>query len=143
MCEAYLRCKATPAVSTEESDETAFTLYYFQTKDFWQQIATIWDWFVHLIDPVQSQNRPMTVYEKTGDVNNNRQTKLITTAFLSLEEARIEVPHAWIDRHDGAWYSEKGARLGQCTRVAIVDAMALTRDLEPWDEISAGGAGTL
>ncbi len=138
MCEAYVRCEAVTGEQVQSSNDAAFTLYYFQTKDFWGQIATIWDWFVHLIDPVQSQNRPMTVFEK-GEAD--KQTKLLTTAFLSLEEAKIEVPGAWIDRHDGAWYWEGGTLKGQCTRVPIGDAMALTREMEPWDEISRPAAG--
>lgn len=143
MCEAYLRCKPTHQSLRVKSEEGAFTIYYFKTKDFWGQIATIWDWFVHLIDPVQSQTRPMTVYEAAADkAAGGRRTQLVTTAFLSLEEAKIEVPDAWIDRTDGAWYAVDGMLIGQCTRVPITDAIDLVRGLGPWNDISSDTAET-
>ncbi len=141
MCEAYLRCEPIHPSARVRPGEGAFTLYYFKTKDFWGQIATIWDWFVHVIDPVQSQTRPMIVYEAaTDDSDGDRRTQLLTTAFLSLEEAKIGVYDAWIDRTDGAWYAMDGTLIGQCTRVPITDAIDLVRGLGPWEDISSDTA---
>jgi hypothetical protein len=48
MCEAIVYCdtdiNATPR--DEIPERGSFTVYHLQTRTFWSQIATIWEWFI-------------------------------------------------------------------------------------------------
>ena len=48
MCEAVVMCEAGENDTPHDAipAEGSFKLYYLQTRTFWSQIATIWEWFV-------------------------------------------------------------------------------------------------
>jgi hypothetical protein len=52
MCEAVVLCKATDRNAPYEDipEHGSFTIYHLQTRTFWSQIATIWEWFIANFD---------------------------------------------------------------------------------------------
>ncbi|NKB45619.1 MAG: hypothetical protein GKS03_15210 [Alphaproteobacteria bacterium] len=119
MCEAYVQCRPEPADSTTDRD---FTLYYFQNKTFWGQIATIWDYFARWFDPVTSQSRPATVYKFSSDAT---VTETPLTAYLSVAESEIQIEKTRIDRTKHSWMNEGGDEIGTCKRLGIPESMAM------------------
>ena len=81
MCVAYVQCQTD---QTEEAATGTFALYYFETKSFWGQVATIWDYFAEWFDPVTRENRPATIYRFAG--SGQRGVKVPTTAYLSAKK---------------------------------------------------------
>ena len=129
MCVAYLQCRP------KQTDETAgenFALYYFETKSFWGQIATIWDYFAVWFDPVTSETRPATIYRFSSDANGN--VRIPTNAYLSVADAKIEIDNTWIDRDTSEWYSDSGENIGSCRRLGIPESIHMVSINEPWKE---------
>lgn len=134
MCEAYLRCTPTSTVGDTGRQET---LYYFETKTFWGQIATIWDYFARWFDPVTSETRPATIYRiSTPNASNAVEP---TEPALSVADARIEIDGTWIDRNTGAWFAAGNSEIGTCSRKGIGESMALVA--RTWPELAAENTG--
>ena len=129
MCVAYLQCQP------EQSDESVneyFALYYFETKTFWGQIATIWDYFAKWFDPVTSETRPATIYRFSSEVDRN--VRIPPTAYLSVADAKIEIDNTWIDRDTTEWYSASDEKIGSCKRLGIPESTHMVSTNEPWKE---------
>ena len=47
MCEAIVLCEVNDSDAQYEviPEGRSFTLYHLQTRTFWSQVATIWEWF--------------------------------------------------------------------------------------------------
>jgi len=134
MCVAYLYCVP------EESGtpDARYALYHFQTKDFWGQIATIWDYFAIWFDPVTSESRPAVIYDAMA--LNQAQTSAETIAYLDEAENRVEIGGTWIDRQTAAWFDETDQRIGTCIRPGIPEAMEFIEAQGPWQFVSNGAA---
>ena len=126
MCEAYVKCE--PNVGRQNS-ASGYVLYYFQTKTFWGQIATIWDYFAVWFDPVTSENRPATIYRFTDNAENMVSTP--TTTYLSVADSRIDIDQTWIDRDTHAWNDNAGNVIGHCNRLGIPESMELVAQQSP------------
>jgi hypothetical protein len=135
-CVAYLRCipdDAAPPV------DDRFALYYFETKDFWGQIATIWDYFAKWFNPVTSESRPATVYRNAGA--GERRTTATLEAYLDVKNARIEIDGTWIDRDTSVWYAlETNERIGQCHRPSIEGGVMIVEQMGPWQSAATESA---
>src|SRR5210317_1358986 len=48
MCEVTVLCEAGSELPADDAVPTGgdFTLYHLQTRTFWSQISTIWEWFI-------------------------------------------------------------------------------------------------
>ena len=48
MCEVTVLCETGTELPPEDKvpDTGSFTLYHLQTRTFWSQVSTIWDWFI-------------------------------------------------------------------------------------------------
>jgi hypothetical protein len=125
MCEAYLKCEAD---GLSNPDSEAFTLYYFQTKTFWGQIATIWDYFAKWFDPVTSENRPATIYR--FQKNSRISEPVPTKTNLSVADSRIDIDNTWIDRDGSTWHNRSGDVIGTCKRLSIPESMAMIIERE-------------
>lgn len=134
MCEAYLKCIPNPTAADAGRNET---LYFFQTKTFWGQIATIWDYFAMWFDPVTSEKRPATIYRiATPDSEN---AVVPTEAYLSVIEDKIEIDGTWINRESGAWFAADGSTIGKCSRKGIGESMAAIAQI--WPDLAAENEG--
>ena len=98
MCEAWALCTAEPADTVAQRAENlsqnppkVFTLYRFKIKGFWGQIATIWNYYARLFDPVVSETRPAEIFRRAkGPDDSYFQTHQKVDAFLSLEAETLD-----------------------------------------------------
>jgi len=101
------------------------TLYFFQTRTFWSQIATIGEWFMANFTSdalaVRGHARPVQVYDiQAGHWSGPRRFE----ARLVLEPGVIELDDRRIDRVSRAWQSADGGRsLGFCQRLPLWDSL--------------------
>ena len=137
MCEAWVLCTAEPADTVAQRAENlsqnppeAFTLYRFKIKGFWGQIATIWNYYARLFDPVVSETRPAEIFRRAkGPDGSYFQTHQKVDAFLSLEAKTLELGGTRINRVDLTWSSTDGQSLGACARAPIRDAIEFKNGL--------------
>lgn len=134
MCEAYLRC--TPGPDAADTGR-AETLYFFETKTFWGQIATIWDYFAMWFDPVTSEKRPATIYRVATP--DSADAVVPTETYLSVIDAKIEIDGTWINRESGEWFTAEDSKIGMCSRKGIGESMAAIAQI--WPELAAENKG--
>jgi hypothetical protein len=132
MCEATVACRAggpPPASVAELAAPGAppYTLYHFQTKDFWGQVATIVKYLERWIRPVVREERPVIVYTAGPD-----RRRRATTATLSLDPALIEAAGRRIDRRTSAWQSASGEPVGSCLRVPLRETLTWLKTTGAW-----------
>ena len=123
MCEAIVYCdadiNATPR--DEIPDSGSFTVYHLQTRTFWSQIATIWEWFVTNFSSESlarsGHSRPVHIFH----VEAGRWTPPeFLDAHLSLEPAFITIGDIKIDRIEGRWLEAADSHLiGFCQRLPL------------------------
>lgn len=125
MCEVVVLCERGLAVPVYERipDSGDFTLYYIQTRTFWSQIATIWEWFVRNFSSnalaEQGHTRPVWIYE-VGD-GKWSGPEIIDGRFI-LDPGVIELDGFSIDRVDRAWLQE-GQPTGFCQRLPLWESI--------------------
>ena len=130
MCVAYVHCHADQ--QDRPSDE-AQVLYYFQTKDFWGQIQTIWDYYAQWFNPVTAESRPATVYAGAAPRS--------VEAFLDKKNGIIRIDGTWIDRDNSAWFSDgSDEQIGSCSRPSIQAGMVLAEQMSQADVTPEAGA---
>ena len=122
MCEAIVLCEASNQLRTHTKipAQSSFTLYHLQTRTFWSQITTIWEWFIANFDSeslAQGHARPVLVYQ----VNPNRWSGPTKTEVqLALEPPLISFSNLSIDRRDGRWIRDvDGETAGYCQRMPL------------------------
>jgi hypothetical protein len=129
MCEAIVICDISDSeipLSTIPADGN-FTLYHFQTRTFWSQIATIWEWFITNFDSdslaESGHRRPVRVYT----VTDGRWSEASTVeAHLSLEPATIDIGDDRIDRIESRWLKgQKKEPVGFCQRLPLWDSLEI------------------
>jgi len=123
MCEAIVYCdtdiNATPR--DEMPERGSFTVYHLQTRTFWSQIATIWEWFITNFNSESlaksGHSRPAHIYK----VENGRWAPPeIVSAHLSLEPAFVTIGAIRIDRIEGRWLEAQDSQLiGFCQRLPL------------------------
>jgi hypothetical protein len=129
MCEAFVVCLPESEVDVTQPVKALpsngnFTLYYFPTRTFWQQIYTIWEWFSMMFVPMNTHDRPLEIYQP--DANGSLTHTLAGTGF-SVEPPQITVPDGIIQRDNGKWLDANKQAKGQCYRLplwATLDAVA-------------------
>jgi hypothetical protein len=113
MCEGYLRCSL--------SGESGFTVYHVKAKDFWQQVASIADWFMYAFRPHHDERRALDIYQRGSDAQGHAVYATLPgqEARLSMTDGHIEVPGGWIDRRSAAWHREKSGATGRCELLTL------------------------
>jgi len=138
MCEVTVLCERGDAVpeytGVPEKGDAEFTLYHLQTRTFWSQVATIYEWFVSNFSPdglaSRGHTRPVHVYQVS---QGNWAPMQIIEGRLVLEPALLEFGDYNIDRTNRAWLeAATGARVGYCQRLPLWGAL---------DVIAARSAG--
>lgn len=122
MCEATVACSAGAAPPAEVAELAApgadWTLYHFQTKDFWGQVATIFKYLERWIRPVVREERPVVIHTARAG------SPVVTVAALGLDPPVIEVGERRIDRTTNAWQSLAGEPVGSCARLPLRETLA-------------------
>jgi hypothetical protein len=128
MCEVIVLCQAGDAGPDHPSvpDSGSFTLYHIQTRTFWSQVSTIWEWFVANFNSrnlATGHRRPVIIL----DVADGRWSAPVTGRLqISLEPPRLAMPDGReIDRTDRRWRQSAppGDDLGYCQRLPLWDAL--------------------
>ncbi|MBT8422105.1 MAG: hypothetical protein KJP03_03210 [Gammaproteobacteria bacterium] len=129
MCEVTVLCGATdvPPDSRVVPESGTFTIYHLQTRTFWSQISTIWEWFVANFSSeslaAKGHTRPVYVYQVSGDEWAGPN---VVEARLLLEPGRLEFGDRYIDRTNQRWIdANSGAPAGYCSRLPLWDALAV------------------
>ena len=138
MCEVVVLCQSGNAPPEEQAvpAQGDFTLYHLQTRTFWSQISTIWEWFISNFTAVElaarGHTRPVHVYSVT---EGNWRDKVVVEGRLVLEPGVLEFGEQRIDRINRAWLrAETGDALGYCTRLPLWDALASIETNAPGEE---------
>ncbi len=137
MCEVTVLCKTgetAPAPAGIPAEGT-FTVYHLQTRTFWSQVATIWEWFVANFSgdalATRGHTRPVHVHAVT---DGRWQPMRVVEARLVLDPAVIEFGDRSIDRVERRWITaETNEAIGYCQRLPLWDALEVIerRSTEP------------
>ncbi len=134
MCEAVVLCEAAdeqPAHAAVPA-QGSYTLYYIQTRTFWSQVSTIWEWFIANFDSAslaQGHTRPVWVYKVTADEWSGPE---LQEAHMALEPAVISFDNELIDRSKRSWLHKDYAEpLGYCQRMPLWDALEVINHIAP------------
>jgi hypothetical protein len=125
MCEVVVLCEAgtaAPAYDNLPSD-TSFTLYYIQTRTFWSQVSTIWEWFIANFRSdalaARGHTRPVWVYEVDGTAWSGPE---VIEGRLILDPGVIELNDKTIERVEAAWQMS-GETQGYCQRMPLWESI--------------------
>jgi len=137
MCEVIVICaEGGGALSdTEVPADGTFTLYHLQTRTFWSQISTIWEWFVANFSSeslAQGHTRPVRIYRVAAGSWSGPE---VVEARIALEPPVLSFGDRSIDRVNRAWSTAgEPTPSGYCQRLPLWDS------LEVIAERNAGGA---
>lgn len=127
MCEVVVLCEPGTELPREDAvpESGDFTVYHLQTRTFWSQIATIWEWFISNFSQAelasQGHTRPVHVYTVT---EGNWSPLEVVEGRLVLEPGVLEFGDYKIDRTNRAWQSATtGEPVGFCSRLPLWDAL--------------------
>jgi hypothetical protein len=129
MCEVMVLCEAgaTAPVYGAIPANGSFTLYYIQTRTFWSQVSTIWEWFISNFSSrplVGGHSRPVVTYTINDGVWAPPATG---NMHISLEPPLISMPDGHeIERVGRQWRrADPPAALGYCERLPLWDALSV------------------
>ncbi len=129
MCEVIVLCDAdihdTPQDALPAGGD--FTVYHLQTRTFWSQVSTIWEWFITNFEQdslAQSgHTRPVQVYNV---VSGHWTGPVLQEAHLALDPATITIGDRRIDRVERRWLSGNQNQLeGFCQRMPLWEALEI------------------
>ena len=133
MCEVAVLCEAgdSPPAHENVPDAGDFTLYHIQTRTFWSQVSTIWEWFLSNFSPgsVDGHTRPVHVHRVD---DGQFAPMMVVEARVTLEEPYIDMGDQRIERVERQWQSAQGLRVGYCQQLPLWDTL---------DEIAARSPG--
>lgn len=125
MCEVTVLCREGDTPPAEVLPDTGdFTLYHLQTRSFWSQVSTIYDWFVANFSEqglaVRGHTRPVHRYQVTA---GRWSATEVIEGRLVLDPGVLEFGDRVIDRVDRSWNDTSGERLGYCARLPLWDTL--------------------
>ena len=124
MCEATLVCtEGGSNIDDTFLDRESYLLIHLQTRTFWSQISTIWEFFIRNFDGYQIKvhSRPVKIYSSDKgswfDIEN-------TTAEISVDPNLIKIKQFFIDRETQNWIDHTEVSLGSCKRLPLWETLA-------------------
>ena len=127
MCEMVVLCEAAdaPPERSVVPEQGSFTLYHLETRSFWSQLATIWEWFINNFRSeqlaAQGHTRPAIVYT----VSEGEWAGVeVIEARLILDPGVVELGNRTIDRVNRQWLNASTSRpLGYCQRLPLWESL--------------------
>jgi hypothetical protein len=127
MCEVTVLCEAGDVLPEHAAipGSRTFTVYHLQTRTFWSQVSTIWEWFLSNFSAAplaaRGHTRPVHIYNvKDGDW----QPREIVEARLVLDPGVLEFGDKWINRVDRRWIDTATQQpVGFCQRLPLWEAL--------------------
>ena len=125
MCEVVVLCEAGEETQHDAIPaQGSFTIYHIQTRTFWSQVSTIWEWFVANWDSdslAAGHSRPVDAYAVTNGAWSRART---IDARVSLEPAEIALGEHVIDRVERRWLRmADSAPIGYCQRMPLWESL--------------------
>jgi len=131
MCEIIVICAEGDRALSYDSipADGAFTVYHLQTRSFWSQISTIWEWFIANFSSeslAQGHVRPVWIYS----IDDGRWSgPEVVEAHIALEPPVLSFGARSIDRTNRAWAIAGAATpTGFCRRLPLWDALDVIAD---------------
>ena len=138
MCEVVVLCEegSAPPQANGVPAQGDFTLYHLQTRTFWSQVSTIWEWFISNFTAedlaARGHTRPVHVYSVTG---GEWSGKTVIEGRLVLEPGVLEFGAWHINRVNRAWLrADTGQAVGYCARLPLWEALESIEANAPGDE---------
>lgn len=136
MCEAVVLCEAgaAPPVYAAIPAQGTFTVYHVQTRTFWSQVGTIWEWFMSNFRPraVDGHSRPIHVHAVQDGTWSPQQ---VVEARVSLDPPFITLDGHRIERVERRWQTAPGgANLGFCQQLPLWESLELITARSPQGE---------
>ncbi len=136
MCEVVVLCEAGDVKPsyTAVPDEGSFTLYHLETRTFWSQVSTIWEFFISnfTTDSLakRGHTRPVNVYQIDDGMWQDAQRE---DARLILDPGVLELGSTQIDRVTRAWLEARSENaLGFCQRLPLWDSLdTISQNTQP------------
>ncbi|HJP05341.1 MAG: hypothetical protein QF897_08330 [Gammaproteobacteria bacterium] len=134
MCEAVVLCEAGDADTQYDAmpADGNFTIYHLQTRTFWSQVSTIWEWFITNFDSeslASGHSRPVLIYTVSDTNWSGPQT---LEAHVSLDPATIVIGDQTIDRIERRWLErETGQPVGFCQRLPLWESLDIVSAHQP------------
>jgi len=127
MCEVIVLCQAgsEPPVTQAVPDGGDFTLYHLQTRTFWSQVSTIWEWFVSnfTAEALASRGHTRPVIEYTV-IDGEWSAPTVVEGRLILDPGVLEFADHHIDRVNQSWLlADTLSVVGYCARLPLWDAL--------------------
>lgn len=123
MCEAVLICEDSSQPPSYEAipEQGSFTLYHIETRTFWSQIATIWEWFINNFkeEPISGHHRPVNVIEVA---NGNWTASKAYSLHIDIDPPYLTIDSWQIQRRTSEWLNS-GESSGYCQRLPLWDAL--------------------
>lgn len=127
MCEVVVLCQAGDERPSDEGvpGQGDFTLYHLQTRTFWSQVSTIWEWFISNFSSAslaaRGHTRPIYVYRIGGGAWSGPE---VIEGRLILEPAVLEFDEFNIDRIERVWrLADTGEPVGYCSRLPLWESL--------------------
>lgn len=123
MCEAVLLCGENQKEKYESiPNDGNYMLYHLETRTFWSQIITIWEFFIKNFEgyEIKGHTRPVRVFEI---INNIWKKMGVYEAEISLDPNLIKFDATKIDRNSKSWLNAEGNIIGYCQRLPLWDAL--------------------
>ena len=138
MCEVIVLCEQGAVLPKEDGvpDAGDFTLYHLQTRTFWSQMSTIWEWFISNFTAEalasRGHTRPVHVYTS---IDGSWSAYEVIEARLVLDPGLLEFGDYNVDRVNRAWQEADGGKtVGYCSRLPLWDALDSIADKAPGDD---------
>jgi hypothetical protein len=127
MCEVIVLCETGDTVPdyTEVPAQGSFTLYHLQTRTFWSQVSTIWEWFISnfTAQPLAKRGHTRPVHVYTVDSGQWAPMQVIE-AQLILDPGVLEFGATNINRVNRQWLdASTGEALGYCERLPLWESL--------------------
>lgn len=127
MCEVVVLCREGTSAPQDDAvpPDGDFSLYHLQTRTFWSQMSTIWEWFISNFTAedlaARGHTRPVHVYRVADGQWSARE---VVEARLVLDPGVLEFGDRKIDRISRTWSrADTGAEVGYCSRLPLWDAL--------------------
>ena len=124
MCEAVVLCEAGAETQRTEIPASGdFHVYHLQTRSFWSQVSTIWEWFIANFSDtaISGHSRPAHYYA----IENGRWAPMeVIEARVMLDPAAIVLDQMSIDRTTRYWYqAPEREPQGYCHLLPLWDSL--------------------
>jgi hypothetical protein len=137
MCEVVVLCERNASMHSPAENRVegpieipptgAFSLYHFETRTFWSQIATIWEFFVANFSTDGLAARGHTRPVRMITVDDGVWAKPVSIeGRLILDPPIIELSRMSIDRTDNSWrVASNSDVVGFCYRLPLWESLEL------------------